>query len=313
MEWIISIEGNDNYLEELTKFFEYLNDYQDYKIFKENNKYYLKGNIFNEIDNVMLIKEIANSILTFLVMLIKPNNEIETINVIEFKKIISNDEYEIFDNNGELKVRKEGNNIKYIGKTELKIQSLSINKLINKKGEVIQYEGFIENINNEFRNLIENDKLEEYTQLKNYFINKKLDFIKDISVLIKDLDVKGIIKEINLINTDIKILIKWFKLYKIYEIIILNIILYLKKLRDKEKITELELNEFIENQIHIEAKSLKLFRDNANFYYRHPTLIKNELLEFFGEKKIKRKAKKNYAIGQSRDIDTEINDKLVKF
>jgi hypothetical protein len=86
MEWIISIEGNDNYLEELTKFFEYLNDYQDYKIFKENNKYYLKGNIFNEIDNVMLIKEIANSILTFLVILIKPNNEIETIKVIEFKK-----------------------------------------------------------------------------------------------------------------------------------------------------------------------------------------------------------------------------------
>jgi hypothetical protein len=110
----------------------------------------------------------------------------------------------------------------------LKIQSLSINKLINKKGEVIQYEGSIENINNEFRNLIENNKLEEFTQLKNYFINKKLDFIKGISVLIKDLDVKGIIYEINLVNTDIKILIKWFKLYKIYEIIILNIILYLK-------------------------------------------------------------------------------------
>jgi len=289
MEWLILINGDDNYLEQLNKFFEYIKNFNDFQICRDNDKYYLKGILFNEINGVKEVIEKANFILIFLVMFIKPKREIEPIKIEEIKKWLSkeNEDYEIYNNKGELVSKRKGNNYSYIGNVSLKIKIISSARATrNDTGEIIYYYGDIDSINYDLEKLIERGEKDEYLQLINYF-KKNLILIKNFSSLTNRTEIKGIVDEFNTRNIDI-VNLKWFKLYKIFEIIFLDIKLNLLKTKNKENIQKEELYKFWKEKNYGDKENLELFIDNANFHYRHPTLIKNEILKFFGKNNIRK-------------------------
>jgi len=284
MEWLILINGDDNYLEQLNKFFEYIKNFNDFQIYRDFDKYYLKGNLFNEINDVKELIEKANFILTSLVIFIKPKREIELIKIEEIKKWLSkeNEDYEIYNNKGELISNRKWNDYSYTCNVSLKTKiMLSARATRNDTGEINYYHGDIDSINFVLEKLIEKGEEDEYLQLINYF-KKNLTLIKNLSSLANKTEIKGIVSEYNSINTDIMNL-KWVKLYNIYEIILEATELDILKKgqkdtknKKKKKNNQKEVHKYWKENRYLNEKELDLFKNNVDFH-RHPRSIINML------------------------------------
>jgi len=274
MKWKIKINGNKNYLEDLTSISEKFN--VDPKIYKEREEYFLEGSIFEDSDDAKEVLEKTRLYLTVMsnASILKPDETLELMKVENLSWASEdNKTRKIYDQEGDLnteEIIKEDGSIQrnvtlkiepVVHKTKILKVIISAGKEIPNFDSLGEIKAYIERIENDSTKMNEvkqlvNSKLEPLRHfVGNFYSDLRIKEINELKTVIDAIvNLKSKMKNQSENITGLEIA-EWACLYRIYEII--------------EKDIESKNKECLETKQWLKGKQWETFQRNADYYHRH--------------------------------------------
>lgn len=261
MKWIIQIEGDYNYLEDLIEVIRIIGKEDEIRIYKEVEKYFLESKVLEGLSDPKEVSRKANTFLNLLSLMPRFKSEKinEPLKILEIKQISDDGKEEkVYNPNGEprwfeARLAINGNEkASQLGWKKLYINFSETAKTSEKStvAQILDSLSTIEKINKSLQEAKNNS--EAYKRIienLNLFLENLLKYSNAFS---EDEKIQEILKIQSKMESDI-LTLKWISLYKIYELIE----------RDLGGNTKLKEKNWISDE------QISVFTRNADYYYRH--------------------------------------------